>query len=202
MNALNYLAAAALSLVVIAPSQVQAQSFEEGSKAINLGVGVGGYSRYVVGYSRLGISPTFLAAMDIGFKKAGPGIIGIGGLVGLKASRSSSIYGDYRSTHLVVGVRGTYHWNEWHGREDLDIYGGVMFGANIRVSEKYDYNTYGYNYYYGNTVTGRTVNTLANNYPIYDVFVGARYMFANVLGVYAEVGPGVTLVNGGLTFMF
>ncbi|HQV51027.1 MAG: hypothetical protein IPI00_07405 [Flavobacteriales bacterium] len=189
MNPLNYLAAAALSLAVIVPSQLHAQSFEEGSKAINLGVGIGGYSRYAVGYNRVGVSPTFLAAMDIGFKKAGPGIIGIGGVVGLKASRSSSIYGDYHSTHLVVGVRGTYHWNEWHGREDLDIYGGVMFGMNIRLSERYEY---------GNSTT----NTLVNNYPIYDVFVGARYMFANILGVYAEVGPGVTLVNGGLTLMF
>ncbi len=31
----------------------------------------------------------------------------------------------------MLGARGTYHWNDWHGNDRLDLYAGVFAGYNI-----------------------------------------------------------------------
>jgi len=202
MKIINYIAAVLLIAAGMVPTNTQAQSFEKGTKAINLGIGLNGSSRYYSsGYARQGIAPTFLFAMDVGVAELGPGTLGIGGLVGFNTTRSSYYYSyynrsyDYRSSNLIIGVRANYHWNEWHNNDKLDTYAGVMAGYSIRVSNTNDdpyYNTPGY----------RTVSTLAYNFPTYNGYVGIRYLFVPAFGVYAEAGFGVTFINGGLTFKF
>ena len=194
-------------MLVASPSQGQA--FEEGTNAINLGLGVGGYRfGYSSGYTYTQ-SPTFTLAFDRGVKQLGPGILGIGGLIAFNTSRSqwtndyywanTTYRYDIRRTNIMLGARGTYHWNEWHGIDKLDLYAGVMVGFSIGA--KVDKST--------KTVNGVTtpydagsVYTDRLSLPFASAFGGVRYLFTERFGVYAEAGYGISLLNGGLTFTF
>lgn len=195
MNVLNYLAAAALSLAFIAPSQVDAQAFEQGNMGLNLGVGVGGYS---YGYGGIaGVRPGFNASFDVGVKDIGPGTLGIGAYFGYKSSRNTSRYltnyaYDVRYTNMAIGLRGNYHWNEWHGVDNLDVYAGMMLG--------YDIATYKDNTVYNGTIYGSSFS--AANRVAYAGYVGGRYLFTDIFGAYAELGFGFTVLNVGLTLVF
>lgn len=187
-----------LAIGLIGPS-AKAQSFEKGTKAVNLGIGLNGSGRYyTTGYDRIGLAPTFLAAMDVGVAELGPGTLGIGGLIGFNSIRSNYGYyynngyrrSEYRSSNLILGVRANYHWNEWHNNDNLDTYAGIMFGASIRVSEKYA------------DTNGTSTSTLLGSFPTYHAYAGIRYLFVPAFGVYAEAGFGITFINGGVTFKF
>ncbi len=199
MRTINYFTAILLTAAAMAPTITHAQSFEKGTKAINLGFGIGGGYGLGSAYNPVGIIPTVLVGMDVGVAEIGPGTLGIGGLVGFNTTRSSYTYGSYfygyntgyyRSTNLLFGVRGNYHWNEWHNNDKLDTYAGVMVGASVRVSDRYSEAS--------NTV----ISPVLNNPFRHHVYVGIRYLFSPNFGVYAEAGHGITYLNGGLTFKF
>lgn len=203
----NLLTAAAFAATFLAGIQANAQSFDEGTNAINLGLGFGGYRfGYSSGYAYTQ-SPTFTLAFDRGVKQIGPGVLGIGGVVAFNTSRSQwTSYGwnttynyEIRRTNVMLGARGTYHWNEWHGNDKLDLYAGVLAGFSIGA--KVDKST--------KTVNGVTSSHEAGavysdrlSLPFASAFAGVRYLFTSSFGVYAEAGYGISLLNGGLTFKF
>jgi len=202
MKTINYFAAVLVIAAGMATTHTHAQSFEKGTKAINLGFGIGGGYGLGSYYTRVGVIPTFLVAMDVGVADIGPGTLGIGGLVGFNTVQSSYRYanifngystGTYRSTNLLFGVRGNYHWNEWHNNDKLDTYAGVMMGASVRVSDSYTSNE---------TQQATALGSVVNNPFRHHVYVGARYLFSPNFGVFAEVGHGITYLSGGLTFKF
>lgn len=177
---------------------VSAQSFEQGTKALNLGVGVGGYSYGYVGLS--GFTPGFNASFDVGVADIGPGTLGIGGYFGYKSFRSTSRYlnlynYDIRYRNMAVGVRGNYHWNEWHGMDNLDVYAGIMLGYDIATTT--DNTPYNAN---SNSSIVRAASVA--NRVAYATYVGGRYLFTDNFGAYAELGFGFTAVNVGLTLVF
>ncbi len=86
-----------------------------------------------------------------------------------------------------MGARGAYHW--FPGQSDnIDTYGGVIIGAKI-VSAKY----HGFS---GSTVTPEGSGVLGG------VFVGIRYFLNEKIGVNAELGYGVAIINVGGSFKF
>lgn len=183
------LAAAAVAL----PGQGKAQ-FHEGTNVGGVGIGLlGGYS---AGWRGSGVSqsPAINLHFDHGMGELGPGTWGLGGYVGYKTtaykSRYLSYYSyDYHYTYLVIGARGTWHYNEWHGNSRLDTYGGVMLAyRSVTFKDRTDYGPYGYMNTYRSSGSGID----------FGLFLGTRYYFNDRFGVYGELGYGLTLFQAGL----
>lgn len=184
----------ALLIAASLPVASHAQSFQEGDNVLGVGVGLlGGYS---VGWSGNGVSqsPAINLHFDHGMGDLGPGVWGLGGYVGYKTIGYKSKYFnyydyDYRYTYLVIGARGTWHYNEWHG-DKWDTYGGIMLAyRSITFKDNTDYGPYGYlnTYTYSGSGMG------------FSGFLGARYYFSDKVGAYGELGYGLTTLQVGLS---
>ncbi len=190
-NILKFMGALALAATIPATATAQ---FEEGDNVLGVGVGIlGGYN---VGWSGSDYSqtPAINLHFDHGMGELGPGTWGLGGYVGYKSASYKARYlnyynYDYRYTWLVVGVRGTWHYNEWHG-DKWDTYGGVMLAyRGVTYKDHTDYGAYSY---LGNSYTysGSGVG--------FSGFLGARYFFSDKIGAYGELGYGLTALQIGL----
>lgn len=107
------------------------------------------------------------------------GSIGVGAYISNVGYKSDAM-GNFGFT--TVGARGTLHFEFV---KNLDLYVGGMAGYAIRSgeAEKLD-----------------PVNIKSR--LAWVGFGGARYMFTNFLGIYAEGGYGEYMLNGGLTLRF
>ncbi|WP_183577343.1 outer membrane beta-barrel protein [Mucilaginibacter sp. X5P1] len=113
--------------------------------------------------------------------------ISAGAFVNYSSYNDNGLY-NY-SLHLVyVGVRGSYHFAKLLNVSNpkFDPYAGVSLG----------YYSASYNYA-GNPLPGAYGSTV-----FLGVHAGARYMFSNSVGGFAEVGYGVSALQVGLSFKF
>lgn len=117
------------------------------------------------------------------------------------ATTTSRIFSDGLATHLtnkslLTGLRGELR-HEVSNR--VEMYGGGLFGYNRSFIKEY------------NTATGEEFQRELNaptpynpNAPkgqfLYAGFVGANYFVTKNVGVYGEIGYGISLANFGLTF--
>ncbi len=178
----------------------KAQSFEVGDNVLGVSVGIGGYYRAYSSYSSQ--TPALGLSYELGVTELGPGILGVGGFLGYKSlsyrSRANPWLGgpgfeyDYRWSYLIIGLRGAWHYNDWHGLPELDTYAGLMLSYN---SVTYRDNTLypaGFNatYSYGGGGIGLTA------------FLGARYYFTPSVAAQLELGYGVSLLSLGVAFKF
>lgn len=172
-----------------------AQAFEQGTNSLGASVGIGGaYSG--IGFSGSGVSQTPAIGLhfDHGMGDLGAGVWGLGGFVGYKKISYSQDYlgyykYDYSWTYLIIGARGTWHYNEWHG-DKLDTYGGLMLSYNaVTYKDNTNYGTYGNlgSYTYGGSGMGFTG------------FLGLKYYFNDKFGAFTELGYGVAFLQLGLT---
>ncbi|HEY0975982.1 MAG TPA: hypothetical protein VGE21_00815 [Flavobacteriales bacterium] len=185
---------AALALGVLAFPNLSSAQFEEGDNVLGLGVGLlGGYG---IGFSGSGVSqsPAIAAHFDHGMGDLGPGTWGLGGYVGYKSVGYEAAYPpfytyDYKYTFLVVGLRGSWHYNEWHGNDKLDTYGGIMLGyRSVNFKDNTDYGQYGYlnTYSYSGSGLG------------FSGYLGARYYFSDKIGAFGELGYGIATLQLGV----
>ncbi len=172
------------------------QEFNPGTLLLNPGIGYG------INYGYGGtFFPSISVALDDGLKvNAGPGTIGIGGIIGFKFG-SYGFYSNYTNVNYsnsysetVIAVRGTYHWTP-PGAANVDLYAGIPIG--IRLDHYTEYNPY-YDSYLGYYVPGETSGTVV--YPFIGLFIGASYYFSNNVGVFAELGYDVSAFTVGLNF--
>ena len=184
------------SIALLGQYSSLAQAFGPGDNIIGLGLGVGGSYNAYGSYN--GVSPLITAHFEHGLGlKAGPGTIGAGAFIGYKTAHYRSdlyypYYLDYRWTYVQFGARASYHWNDWHGIEQLDTYAGVLAGVSIRIESDNSYYP-GYSNYLG----PRT------HHPFrHDVFAGARWYFSDSFAAYADLGYGLSNLCGGLSFKF
>lgn len=183
----------ALLLTAALPFSAHAQ-FEEGDNVLGVGVGLGG--GYGIGFTGGGVSqsPALNFHLDHGMGELGPGTWGIGGFLGYKTASYKSRYlnfydFDHKYTFLVIGARGTWHYNEWHDNK-WDTYGGAML-AYKSLSDK-DHTNYGpYGDRGGYSSSSKSGIDLG-------LFLGARYFFTDKIGAYVEAGYGLTLFQIGL----
>jgi opacity protein-like surface antigen len=179
-------------------SMLNAQVFEEGSNHLNLGYGFGnGYGRLLNaynaydGYKFSGFGPAFVS-----FERGVKDNIGIG------ASISYSSYGaswiqksylqsydySYRWTTLAIMARGAYHFNV--SNDKFDPYAGVGLG----------FMKFGYKWTSSDPNFNEANSNISLGTPFgYQIFAGARYMFSDKIGAYAELGYGLSVANFGLT---
>lgn len=192
-NSLSLTLTLALALLAGAGTTTHAQ-FNDGDNVLGAGVGVlGGYHAawFGSGYYH---SPAFHLHLDHGMGELGPGSWGLGGYVGLKTSgyreRLPNYRLHYRYTFLVVGVRGTWHYNDWHGVDGLDTYGGAMLAfSGVFSRDVTDYGTHPHvNYGYHSSGGGLGLG----------LFLGTRYYFTDQFGIYGELGYGLTWLQAGL----
>lgn len=105
---------------------------------------------------------------------------------------------NYKNNFLMVGLRSELHAVK---SEKFDIYGGFMLGYNKAfitetIYEKGDTES---------TIDVPSTSKPTNFKPsgskvLFSGFIGATYFVKPKLGIYAEVGYGVSLVNVGIAF--
>ena len=191
---MNTRAPLTITLAIAIGGCSMAQSFKQGDNVLGVGFGIGG--TYSIGFSGSGVSQTPVIGLhfDHAMGDLGPGVWGLGGYVGYKKiSYTESYFNfykyDYSYTYLIIGARGTWHYNEWHGNNKLDTYGGVMLSYNsVTYKDNTNYGVYGNLRPYSYNGGGMGVSA----------FVGARYYFTDKIGVFGEAGFGLALLQLGL----
>ena len=168
-------------------SKDNSPAFDIGDKTIGISIGFGNdYNyNYYYGYVPV-VLPAFGLTYDQGIIEAGPGIVGIGGILDAQFAHYG-LYGSTLSyTNYVIGARGTWHLTLLKDKNNkFDPYGGVMVGLRF-FSARNGYNN---------------INTSSVS-PAAGLFVGAKYNFAEHVGAFAEVGFDVSLLRIGLNFNF
>ncbi len=133
--------------------------------------------------------------------KASP-IFQLSGYAGYSSSTSNSpfIVSDGQSSlisnkQLLVGLRGELR--KEIGKK-FDVYGGALIGYNHTTTREFDK--------YTNETIVREVDgptpfnpNQPNGRLLYSGFVGTTYYFAKRIGVFAEAGYGISLLNTGFT---
>ncbi len=190
------------AMFVTASITIQAQTFKQQQLDINLGIGFGSTFINAGSYSVL---PLINASGEYGITDD----IGIGAYLGYtgatyryggsyyKAGGWYNYTDEYRWNFFIVGVRSAYHFNNLIKLSDtklgdkLDLYAGLMVGYNIA------------SYSFSSTDPSRTnLSFYGSSYGgiAWNIFGGARYRFSERVGVFGELGYGVSYVNFGLTF--
>lgn len=163
----------ALIAMVLFSAESNAQSFEKGQLDLNAGVG---------------LVPTFGVGGGLPLSVSGDyGInenVAIGGYLGYaKTSQDVLFLGKVSYSYLIVGARATYHKEFVKG---IDTYGGLLLGYNI-ASVKIE-----------KPIPGIPDPDPAAGFT-YSLFAGARYHFTESVGVFGEIGYGISIINLGLT---
>lgn len=148
----------------------------QGVNLLNVGIGIG---TYYVGLP-------FGASFEHGFSKDISG----GVFIDYSSHNYGSYYGGNSKLNIFYGgVRASYHFGELFKIENnkFDPYGGASLGYH-HISWSYDGSD--------------SVNTPYDNSIFFGVHAGARYLFSDHVGGFAEVGYGVAAVKLGATFKF
>ncbi|MEX1192567.1 MAG: hypothetical protein WED10_03725 [Brumimicrobium sp.] len=180
---------AVTAILLAFPQQSNAQAFGgKGSKTFLIGAGFSDYpNRYpnASNHSHL--------AFNIGIQ----GEFGIHDYVGLGftagATFSPANWGT--SVGIPIGMIGNFHFLQLIAdktggsfAEDMDVYGGLAFGGGPSFLSSISHNN-------SNGDVGVTIFGEAH--------VGIRYYFSDKLGVFAEVGQGISSrLQGGLALKF
>jgi hypothetical protein len=166
-------------------------AFGVGTNVISAGIGLGST---IADYTYGTQSPGFNLTYDRGIWEAGPGVISLGGYVGIKDYKYGYIDNGYayseKWNYTVVGVRGAWHFTGLD-IDNLDLYGGLML-AYYALSYSYSDNQ-------GNS--GGSLGNYGNSVGL-SVFAGAKYYFAGNLGAFGELGFGANVLSLGLSYKF
>lgn len=172
----------------------QAQGFRPGDKNLGLGLGFGG--NYSENSSFTAQTPLFGLSYEQGVMDLGPGTLGLGGFLGYKSLSSEILSSalvytyDRQWTYFIVGVMGTWHYNQWHGVDKLDTYAGIIVSYNaVRYTDKTTYPA---------GVIQPTYDS--DNELGLTGYLGARYYFSDQFGAHAELGYGISVLTLGVSF--
>lgn len=184
------------AVIALGTINAQGQVFKKGN--INYSIG-------------LGVVPTFFA--DNATIKTPPLSLRVGysisdhfnlnAYVGYSSTTSAMIpdassngYRQYNNDFLMLGLRGEFHAMK---TDKLDIYGGFMLGYNKSfVNDTFFPGE-------GDSETDAPINNSAplgqeDAKILYSGFVGATYFVGKKVGIFGELGYGVSLMNFGVTF--
>jgi len=164
-------------LIAFAMSTNLMAQHEEGQSNINLGIG----------FVTFGLNgESTLPPVSISYEYGINDKVSIGGYLGYTSSESDLIFYKATFSYLVVGARGSYHFEII---DNFDTYAGVMLGYN-NASISYDPD-----------LPAGIPEPEAGGIT-YGGFIGGRYHFTDNIGAFLELGYGVSAVNLGLAFKF
>jgi len=165
-------------------ANAQSSNFSDvkGVNLVNAGIGLGTY-----GLSGTGGLP-IVASFEHGFTKNIS--------AGIETSLIQKTYSAYwKYSYLLIGARGSYHFSEALNlsNPNLDVYGGAGLlyrhysvktkGSVIDDEPGYDWQASG---------SDMTI----------DLHVGARYLFSEHVGGFAELGYGISPLKLGVSLKF
>jgi len=170
------------SLVAFVNASLYGQYFKEKDKVLNFGIGFGSV---LYGSGNSSAFRPLSASFEYGLKEGvGPGVIGLGGLLGYTSAKYDIGFGNnWKESYTVIGVRGIYHLVDL--AEKLDAYGGIMLGYSI-VSVSGDVGTF----------------SASSSRANFSIFAGARYYLTEKFAVMAELGYGFAILNVGVAVKF
>ncbi len=170
-----------LVAVVLTTYSLNAQMFQKGDKALNVGIGIG--SSY--GHSLAPI-PSFNASFEAGIVDIpNVGVVGVGGFGSFRTSWSNYSSYKYTYTRTIAAARGVFHLG-FFDTGDFDLYAGLNAGLRF------------WSYSYTNSyATGGSGSTF-----IHDEFIGARWIPNDKFGFFAELGYGISTLKAGVTLKF
>jgi len=178
MRKINFLIAAALLAVSSVKAQDVPSQNVKGKNFLNAGIGIGSY-----GFSGTGGLP-IAASFEHGFTDKISG----GAMVSFVKRK---FLDDYHYSYYLVGLRGSYHFNEALkvNNEKVDLYGGLsLFYRGYKLN--YKDNDPNYNF------------KASDGGVDFAIHAGARYMFSPNIGGFAELGYGISPLQLGVTFQF
>lgn len=166
-----------------------AQNFEVGTNELSLGLGLGSS---LGSFTSSGSLPSVNLQFERGMWEAGQnGVISLGGYLGYKHYSIDYAFYGYSSkssiNYTIIGVRSAYHYTGLQDK-NWDLYGGAMLSYSI-ANVKYKDNTGGS--YSDNSAFGSTASL--------SIYAGARYLFNEKWGAFAELGYGVSFLNIGIS---
>ena len=166
-----------------------AQTITGGDKVVNFGIGLGSTLYSGAGY-KAGLPPLSVS-FEYALQELGPGMVGVGGYLGLSTYKWEYTYGvdtyGWKYSNIVIGARGYYHYSFL---DKLDTYAGLMLGYDI-VSAKET----------GTLPLGITYSANGSSF-IWSFFVGGRYYFTDSFAAMAELGYGIAWLNLGIAYKF
>ena len=176
-----------LLLALVAPNLIRAQLFDEGDMIFSAGIGLGSTLYSFGSVYNTSVPPIWISGDYCLREDLGPGNLGIGGMLGYSAFKSTYSYiGDdygWKYTSIFFAARGTYHFTDLVDK--LDLYGGVHLGFNIVTTK-----TYG---------DGPDDFSPLNNRDIVEPIAGSRYFFADNLAAMGELGYGIAIIKLGIS---
>src|SRR5690606_1107656 len=161
-----------------------AQTFDSNTKVLSAGVGIGsslGSSAYTTQ------SPGMSLQYEQGiWEIGGPGTVSLGAYLGFKNFGQDYTSFNYNASakwnYTIIGVRSAYHYAGLENNR-IDVYGGLMLSYNIL---NYSIEQSG----------GQSVMTNAGSSTAgFTLYVGGRYYFVENIGVFTELGYGISYVN-------
>jgi len=159
--------------------------YRPGQLDLNTGVGFGSQG---ISSSHQTTFPLLMASLDYALRDdLGPGIIGVGGYLGVEGFKSEFGDGDYgwKYTSAIVQGRATYHYQFV---EKLDTYAGLGLGFRVTSASAY-----------GAHPTDIPEPDDGLNMVV-TVFAGAKYFFTEKFAAFGELSVGVTLLTVGVSF--
>jgi len=169
------------------------QGMEKGTNFLSLGVGPS--ANYYSYHS--GGTPAIRFAYDHGFKKAGPGVISLGGAIGFftkyyKGYTTYQFQGYYYTQHwtyVSATFRAGYYYNfgKLIKAPELNAYAGIGTGVLQR------FYSYDGSHQYSSAYEGGTDIQ-------FNFYFGANYFFTKKFGLYTEFGYDISYATVGMTF--
>jgi outer membrane protein W len=159
-----------------------AQAYEQGSKQLNVGIGLGST---LTGSGLKSTIPPIGLSFEYGLKEK----ISVGGYLGYAGASQETFGWKWTYTYIVVGARGSYHFAT---TDKLDPYVGVLLGynaASVKAEKPAGY-------------TGPDLPSASAGGVIVGGHLGARYMFSDKIGAFGELGYGIAYLQLGLTAKF
>lgn len=161
-------------------SNVNAQLFDEGDIVVSGGIGLGAAYDYNWNAYYSPTLPVLWASGDYCLREdLGPGNLGIGAIMALGSYKYEVLNDTEKYFRFLLGARGTYHFVDLV--DNLDLYGGISLGLKLGDTY-YDPDPF--------------------DYVMEEIFVGARYFFADNIAVNGELGYGVAYAKAGISFKF
>jgi hypothetical protein len=189
-----------LFLLCFGALESKAQSFQKKQVDVNIGLGVGNTFIDAGAYSAL---PPISLAVEVGITND----ISLGGYLAFAGAtykysdweHCPHFGGDYYYTdthswtYVILGIRGAYHFGRFIKIDKLDVYAGLMLGNDF-AKDSYTTNSPCQDHfdYYSRSYGGGVVS----------LFAGARYRFTDHVGIFGELGYGISLLNIGLNLKF
>lgn len=172
-----------LVLVFALTTKAQNNTFTEGDKVLNLGLGIG--STLYTGNAYGSTVPPLSASIEFNvvdelFDESSS--IGVGGYLGYAGYDYRLSGTDYGFNNIILGGRGALHYQFI---DNLDTYAGLLLGYRVVNWNSQDT--------FGSAASGGFISAF---------YVGGRYYFNENIAGMVELGYGIAYLNLGVAFRF